>query len=105
MIAAMTVRDVGDPNISPLADASTEDWLWWEPIYWEPQFTTGVDNLWMLTAWGPRADRVATTQRRNSTESNQVLSVMFETDDAAASNAFVNATQYQVAVSALIILP
>lgn len=104
-IVALGLVQDGDPNPSPLADGSTFDWLWWEPVQWDNSFTSAADNLWMFTAAGPKIHRKAETARRAPAGANSTLSVFMQTDEADSSAGFVNDLNLQVAASALIILP
>ncbi len=100
----MTLRQVGQPIPDPLVNASG-DWLWWEPMAWQTAAAGSTDYVWLYQAWGPREARKVESMRKAPAGADSSLSVHIRTDDASASDAFVNECHYQVAVSALIILP
>lgn len=103
-IMGLILRQSGDPLPDPLADLGA-DWLWWEPVTWNTAHAASVELSWLHWAWGPRAERKAETMRKAPVGANSLLSVITRTDAQAASAAFVNTQRFQVAASALIILP
>jgi hypothetical protein len=100
----LILRQDGDPIPDPLVDLGA-DWLWWEPVTWQTTASASTDLIWLHYAWGPRTERKAESQRRAPAGANSILSVITRTDAQGATSAFVDAQRFEVAASALIILP
>lgn len=100
----LILRQDGDPLPDPLVDLDA-DWLWWEPVAWNTAASASTDLNWFYWSWGPRAERKAETMRKAPPGANSVLSVVTRTDEQNATASFTNSLRFNVAASALVILP
>lgn len=103
-IMGLALVQDGEATPHPLA-TTTYDWLWWEEVVWQTAAAGSTEYVWLYQAWGPKANRKAEGMRKVAGPGNATLKAVVATDDAAASDAFVNETFYTCSASALVILP
>lgn len=102
VVGLILVED-GSPQVTPLSGI-TADWLWWEMVTFNHLLTNNIDFAYMNWSTSGGEQRKAQGMRKNTGSTNQVLRVAYETFEPAAPQPQA-AFSFQVACSALIILP
>ena len=102
-IVGLILVDSASGQVTPLANL-TADWLWWEMATFDHVMVNNIDFAYM-NASNPGGDqRKAKGMRKNDSGVNMTLKAAFETYDPVGGQAQA-AFSFQVACSALIILP
>ena len=102
-IVGLILVDSASGQVTPLTNI-TADWLWWEMATFNHTLVNNIDFAYM-NASNPGGDqRKAKGMRKNDSGVNMTLKAAFETYDPVGGQAQA-AFSFQVACSALIILP
>ena len=102
-IVGLILVDSASGQVTPLTNI-TEDWLWWEMATFDHVLVNNIDFAYMNASNTGGDQRKAKGMRKNDSGVNMTLKAAFETYDPVGGQAQA-AFSFQVACSALIILP
>ena len=102
-IVGLILVDSDSGQVTPLTNL-TADWLWWEMATFNHTLVNNIDFAYMNASNTGGDQRKAKGMRKNDSGVNMTLKAAFETYDPVGGQAQA-AFSFQVACSALIILP